>query len=192
MGCCAPRARFAEAEGFAVVELESAVRLREAGYSQSIALLEGVFDARELPVLHEHRLMPAIHTFEQIEMLSAVPAGAKLDVLLKVNTGMNRLGFQPGDFDAALAALQASPHVAGITLMTHFANADDAPGIAEPLRIFERITGEGRVAALARELRGGAAIPGIARRLDSARNRAVWLLAVSRNPSEASSVCGLR
>jgi alanine racemase len=146
---------FAEAEGFAVVELESAVRLREAGYSQSIALLEGTFEARELPVLHEYRLIPAIHTFEQIEMLSAVPAGAKLEVLLKVNTGMNRLGFQPGDFDAALAALQSSPHVAGITLMTHFANADSAPGIEEPLRIFERLTAN---AALPRSLANSAAV----------------------------------
>jgi alanine racemase len=146
---------FAEADGFAVVELESAVRLREAGYSQAIALLEGVFGARELAVLREFRLMPAIHTFEQIEMLSAAPAGTQLDVLLKVNTGMNRLGFQPDHFDAALAALQSSPHVSGITLMTHFANADSAPGIAEPLQLFGRITGH---VALPRTLANSAAV----------------------------------
>jgi alanine racemase len=146
---------FADAEGFAVVELESAVRLREAGYGQAIALLEGTFEPRELPVLSEHRLMPAIHTFEQIEMMDAAPAGSKLDVLLKVNTGMNRLGFQPADFDTALARLQASPHVASITLMTHFANADLPAGIAEPLRTFERLT---RNVALPRTLANSAAV----------------------------------
>lgn len=132
---------FAEADGFAAVELDSAVRLREAGYGQAIALLEGPFEARELPVFAQHRLMPAIHTFEQIDMLEAAPADTRLDVLLKVNTGMNRLGFQPGDFAAALARLQSSAHVSSITCMTHFANADTASGIAEPLRIFERLTG---------------------------------------------------
>jgi alanine racemase len=146
---------FAGAQGFAVVELESAVRLREAGYGQAIALLEGTFEPRELPVLSEHRLMPAIHTFEQIEMLEAAPAGTRLDVLLKVNTGMNRLGFQPGDFDTALARLQANMHVGGITLMTHFANADLPAGIAEPLRTFERLAGN---VALPRTLANSAAI----------------------------------
>jgi alanine racemase len=132
---------FSAADGFAVVELDSAVRLREAGYGQAIALLEGTFESRELPVFAQHRLMPAIHTFEQIDMLEAAPAHTNLDVLLKVNTGMNRLGFQPADFAAALERLQSSAHVSSITLMTHFANADGAAGIAEPLRTFERLTG---------------------------------------------------
>jgi alanine racemase len=146
---------FADAQGFAVVELESAVRLREAGYDHAIALLEGAFEARELSVLSEHRLMPAIHTFEQIDMLEAAPAGTKLDVLLKVNTGMNRLGFQPADFERALARLQASARVGGITLMTHFANADVPAGIAEPLRKFEQLT---QKCALPRTLANSAAV----------------------------------
>ncbi|MGZ8156821.1 MAG: alanine racemase, partial [Burkholderiales bacterium] len=143
------------ADGFAVVELESAVRLREAGYRQKIALLEGIFDPRELPVLTEHRLVPAIHTVEQIEMLSALSAGCKLDVLLKVNTGMNRLGFQPSQFGAALERLQSSSHVSSITLMTHFANADDVRGIAEPLQTLERASAG---VALPRTLANSAAI----------------------------------
>ncbi|MGZ8230544.1 MAG: alanine racemase [Burkholderiales bacterium] len=143
------------ADGFAVVELESAVRLREAGYRQKIALLEGIFDPRELPVLTEHRLVPAIHTVEQIEMLSALSAGCKLDVLLKVNTGMNRLGFQPSQFGAALERLQSGSHVSSITLMTHFANADDARGIAEPLQTLE---GASAGVALPRTLANSAAI----------------------------------
>jgi alanine racemase len=146
---------FADAEGFAVVELESAVRLREAGYGQKIALLEGAFEPRELAVLSEYRLTPAIHTFEQIVMLSAAPPGARLEVLLKVNTGMNRLGFQPEDFHEALARLRSSAHVSGITLMTHFANADAAAGIAQPMQTFERLTKE---IALPRSLANSAAV----------------------------------
>jgi alanine racemase len=130
----------ADAEGFAVVELESAVRLREAGFGQTIALLEGAFEARELAVMGEYRLMPAVHTFEQIDMLRAAPAGTKLDVLLKVNTGMNRLGFQPADFGTALARLQSSAQVRDIVLMTHFANADIEGGIADPVRTFRCLT----------------------------------------------------
>jgi alanine racemase len=134
---------FVEADGFAVVELEAAIRLREAGYSQPIVLLEGFFGPRELPVLNEHRFMPAIHSFEQIEMLRAARPGTRLDVLLKVNTGLNRLGFQPLHFSDALARLQSSPCISSVTLMTHFATADDERGIAAQLRVLESLTRAG-------------------------------------------------
>ena len=128
------------ADGFAVVELDAAVRLRESGYPQRIVLLEGFFEPAELPVLAAHRIAAAVHSFEQIRMLESAPAGARLDVLLKINTGMNRLGFQPADFPAALAQLKASPAVGAITLMTHFASADDERGVAWQLETFERVT----------------------------------------------------
>ncbi len=134
---------FVEADGFAVVELEAAIRLREAGYSRPIVLLEGFFEPRELPVLNEHRFMPAIHSFEQIEMLRAARPGTRLDVLLKVNTGMNRLGFQPLHFSDALERLQSSPCISSVTLMTHFATADDERGIAAQLRVLESLTRAG-------------------------------------------------
>jgi len=126
------------ADGFAVVELDTAVRLRQTGYAQPIVLLEGFFEPSELPVLAEHRIAAAIHSFEQIRMLETAPAGARVDVLLKLNTGMNRLGFEPGDFRSALDRLKGSRSVGAITLMTHFANADDARGVAWQMEIFER------------------------------------------------------
>jgi len=127
------------AAGFGLVELEAAVRLRQAGYAQRIALLEGFFDARELPVFVEHRLAAVVHSRHQLEMLATLSPDACLDVLLKVNTGMNRLGFAPAEVPAALAALRSNPGMGEITLLTHFANADDERGVAWQMERFERV-----------------------------------------------------
>ena len=145
----------ADADGFALVELDAAVRLREAGYSQRIVLLEGFFEARELPVLVQHDLATMVHSEEQIGMLRGLPRSAAIDVVLKLNTGMNRLGFQPAQFAAALAALKAHPGVRDITLATHFANADDSRGVAWQLEVFDRVAGGER---LPRSLANSAAI----------------------------------
>lgn len=146
---------FIDTDGFAVVELEAAVRLREAGYAHRIALLEGYFEPRELAVLAQHKLTTTIHDFEQIAMLDAAPEGAALDVLVKINTGMNRLGFQPAEFPQALARLHEHRAIGKLTLMTHFATADDSTGIATQLELFERLT---RDAQLPRTLANSAAV----------------------------------
>lgn len=146
---------FADADGFAVVELDAAVRLREMGYTQRIALLEGFFEARELRVMVEHGLATVVHSIEQLRMLDALPAQSGLDVLLKLNTGMNRLGLQPGQFPAALEQLKAHPGVGRITLMTHFATADDTWGVGAQLAVFERVAG---AQSLPRSLANSAAI----------------------------------
>lgn len=127
------------AAGFGLVELEAAIRLRQAGYAQRIALLEGFFDARELPVFVEHGLAAVVHGRHQLEMLTTLSPDARLEVLLKVNTGMNRLGFAPPEVPAALAALRSNPGIGEITLLTHFANADDERGVAWQMERFERV-----------------------------------------------------
>ncbi len=130
-----------DAHGFAVVELDAAVRLREMGYRQRIVLLEGFFEPRELRVIVEQGIATVVHSAEQLKMLEELPPQASLDVLLKVNSGMNRLGLQPADFPAALERLRSHPGVGSITLMTHFANADNSRGISSPLAVFERAAG---------------------------------------------------
>jgi alanine racemase len=144
-----------EADALALVELDAAVRLREVGYAKPIVLLEGFFEPRELAVLVEHRISAAVHNAEQLDMLRELPAGARLDVFLKVNTGMNRLGFQPAALGGALGRLRSHPGVGGITLMTHFATADDERGVAWQLETFERTVG---AEALPRSLANSAAI----------------------------------
>jgi alanine racemase len=128
-----------EAEGFALLELEEAIRLRAAGYSQRIVLLEGFFDAREVPALAEHSLDVVVHRMDQVAALAALPADARLEVLLKVNTGMNRLGLSADEYEAALRELRANRGIGGITLMTHFANADDPRGVAWQLDRLRRL-----------------------------------------------------
>ncbi|MGQ0750126.1 MAG: alanine racemase [Betaproteobacteria bacterium] len=145
----------ASADGFALVELDAAVRLREAGYRQRIALLEGFFHPDELPVFVEHRLAAVLHSEEQLAMLRGLSPGAGLDVLLKINTGMNRLGLPPARARGAGDALRSNPGVGAVTLLTHFANADDARGVAWQMERFEAAT-DGM--QLARSLANSAAI----------------------------------
>jgi alanine racemase len=142
-------------DGFALLELDAAVALRETGFKQRIVLLEGFFNANELPLLAAHRIDTAIHNSEQIAMLQQAPANTKLDLLIKLNTGMNRLGFSEVQFAGALAALRATAAANELTLMTHFANADDARGVAWQMTAFEKIT---QGVALPRSLANSAAI----------------------------------
>ena len=125
------------ADGFAVASLDEAIQLRDIGWHKPILLLEGIFAASEITACVSHRLTLAIHHDEQIRMLQAARLTQPLAVFLKLNSGMNRLGFKPQDFPLALAQLQALPAHADITLMSHFATADDDYGIAEQLNVIQ-------------------------------------------------------
>lgn len=135
---------FSEADGLALIEIENAVRLREMGWQKPILLLEGFFDASDLPLLAEHRVQFAVHSPEQVEMLERAALAAPVDVHLKMNSGMNRLGFQPEAFRAAYARLRSIPAVRQISMMMHFANADDPVNprlpMEEQIRRFEAAT----------------------------------------------------
>lgn len=129
-----------QSDGFAVLNLHEAVRLRDAGFTQPILLLEGVFESGELSVVSDLGLSIVVHNAEQIAMLKRAWSPVKLSVFLKINTGMHRLGFAPAAFPAALAALQACAIVGQITLMTHFASADEAAGVSAQLAQFNALT----------------------------------------------------
>ena len=126
------------ADGFAVLDFEEAARLRRAGFAQPILMLEGMFEPDDVSLIAQHRLTPVIHRREQLEMLRA--ASAPLDVYLKVNSGMNRLGFTGDEVPHAFQALVQHPQVKSITLMTHFADADGATGVAAQLERFAGLT----------------------------------------------------
>ncbi len=129
------------ADGFALIELEGAIALRQAGLRQPILLLEGYYSAEELPLFAKHLLTPTLHSMEQVMMLKAAALPAPLPVYLKLNTGMNRLGLNADELPCALAALAGAPQVSGITLMTHFADADTERGIAEQIASFAAMHG---------------------------------------------------
>jgi len=128
-----------DADGIALLEIDTAVRLRAGGYAKRIALIEGLFDTAELAAAVGHELTIVVHNQEQLRMLDAAPAGTRLDVMLKINTGMNRLGFAPSDAPAAREHLIQHRAVKQLTLMTHFATADDARGVAWQMAVFEKI-----------------------------------------------------
>jgi alanine racemase len=143
------------ADGFATLELDGAVRLRESGFAGEIALLEGFFAAGELPVIAGAGLATAVHSEEQLRLLELSPVPAPLACYLKINTGMNRLGFPPAQARRALERLQATGKARAVTLMTHFATADGPEGVEEAMRRFEAAT---QGLSLPRSLANSAAI----------------------------------
>ena len=125
------------ADGFAVLSLEEAISLRDLGWDKPILLLEGMFDVTELAECMAQHVTLIVHHAEQIAMLEHGQHASPLPVFLKLNSGMNRLGFKPQDFHAALARLTACVNVSEITLMSHFATADEAAGVSGQLEIIQ-------------------------------------------------------
>jgi alanine racemase len=128
----------AGADGVALIEIERALELRNLGYDRPILLLEGFFDVRDLACAADAGIAVVVHDLEQVRMLEQEKRGRSVDVYLKINTGMNRLGVVPSLVAAARERLVHLPSVAGITLMTHFARLEEDDGLAEPLACFER------------------------------------------------------
>ena len=129
-----------DADGFALLDFADALQLRTAGVDKPILLLEGFFKPEDIALLLQHRLTPVIHNIEQIEMLEKTGIEGSLDVYLKVNSGMNRLGFAVDNVRLAWNALESNPGIASVTLMTHFADADGGGGIAAQLQWFSELT----------------------------------------------------
>jgi len=130
----------ADADGFALLDFVDALKLRSAGIDKPILMLEGLFKPEDLPLISRYRLTPVIHNVEQIEVLEKTTFVGKIDVYLKVNSGMNRLGFTVDNVRLAWNALKSHPSVGSVTLMTHFADADGEGGIAAQLRWFNELT----------------------------------------------------
>lgn len=132
----------AEADGFAMLEVENAVALREAGVTQPILLLEGVFSMRDVRAVAEYRLTPTVHCLEQLEMLlHADFADRQPAICLKLNTGMNRLGLTAETLSSAWEILRQMPGV-DVTLMTHFAEADGERGVSGQMACFASLAGD--------------------------------------------------
>ncbi|MBL0421303.1 alanine racemase [Ramlibacter sp. AW1] len=128
------------ADGLGLLDLDEAERVRALGWRGPVLLLEGAFEARDLELCSRLGLWHTVHCDEQIDMLALHKTHAPHRVFLKMNTGMNRLGFPPHRFRAAWARLEALPQVDEITLMTHFSDADGDRGVAHQLRVFEEAT----------------------------------------------------
>ena len=150
------------ADGFALLDLTEAQRLRALDWRGPILLLEGCFEARDLELCSRLGLWHVVHCQEQIDMLAAHKTQLPHRVFLKMNTGMNRLGFAPARYRAAWTRLNALPQVEEISLVTHFSDADGVTGVAAQLKTFEAVThdlpGERTLSNSAAILRHGAAL----------------------------------
>ncbi len=121
------------ADGFALIELENAIALRESGIRQPLLMLEGFYSPDQLPLFAEYGLTTVLHSLDQIRVLCAQSLPVQLPVYLKLNTGMNRLGLVENEMPEALERLAQARCVSSITLMTHFADADGKQGVAGQL-----------------------------------------------------------
>jgi alanine racemase len=107
-----------------------------------VLLLEGVFEPRDLELCSRLNLWHTVHCSEQIDWLAAHKTHQPHRVFLKMNSGMNRLGFAPAAYRSAWARLDALPQVDEISLMTHFSDADGPRGIAHQVAAFEAATAD--------------------------------------------------
>ena len=119
------RALEAEADGFAVACIEEALELRAVGIRAPVLLLEGFFEADELPLIVENDLWCVVHSLWQLDAVEQAALSKPIHVWLKLDSGMHRVGLHPSDYQAAYQRLQASANVSKIVLMSHFARADE-------------------------------------------------------------------
>ena len=125
------------ADGFALLDIAEAQLLRQLGWRGPILLLEGAFELRDLEWCSRLDLWHTVHCAEQIDWLATHKTQVPHRVFLKLNSGMNRLGFKPDAYRSAWTRLNALPQVDEISLMTHFSDADGARGIAHQMAAFD-------------------------------------------------------
>jgi len=128
------------ADGFAMLDFSEAERVRKLGWRGPILMLEGCFEPRDLEACARLHLWHMVHNEAQIDALASAKLAQPQRVFLKMNSGMNRLGFTPDAFRAAWLRLNALPQVDEITLATHFSDADGVRGIEQQLAVFEAAT----------------------------------------------------
>ncbi|GGE73949.1 MAG TPA: alanine racemase [Paenalcaligenes hominis] len=139
---------FAAADGLAMLDINEVVRCRERGWNKPLMLLEGFFGPEDLTTIDEHQITTVIHSIEQLQLLEQHAARLRhpLDVMVKLNTGMNRLGFAPEHFESVyrrLLQLQSQGTIGQLGKMTHFARADDDPSITyQQLQCFTQYTSQ--------------------------------------------------
>jgi len=126
-----------DADGLALLELDAAIALRALHYTRRILLLEGFFAAEELPEIAAKRLGVVIHHAEQVRMLEHAHLARPLEVFVKINIGMNRLGFRAAEVSGIIERLTQCDSVAALRLMGHLARADEEDGVKDQVAAFD-------------------------------------------------------
>ncbi|MDA3869189.1 MAG: alanine racemase [Gammaproteobacteria bacterium] len=117
---------FSQADAFALATAGEAIALRQSGVTKPLVVLQGCFDIEELKILSELSIQTVVHQPHQIALLEQCPElKLKLEVWLKIDTGMHRLGMPLAMVEVAYQRLRACTSVGHIRLMSHLANADE-------------------------------------------------------------------
>ncbi len=130
-----------KADALAVARIDEAIRLRKAGFKQRVAVLEGFMNMDELDAFITYNLEAVIHCHEQVALLERKKSAWSLSIWLKLDSGMNRLGFKSVDFAIVYQRLKAClAFDAKIHFMTHLANADDENDVKtlEQINLFRK------------------------------------------------------
>ena len=131
-----------QVDGFGVARLREALEIQETGYTGKILLVEGFFDREELLKTLSRRFDSVIHCYEQLELLEQVAKEWEkeqqkgfwkrktkiyfpINVWLKIDTGMHRLGVHPEQVDEFYQRLKKCPLVESISFVSHFSRADE-------------------------------------------------------------------
>lgn len=124
---CARRLAREGADWFGVALPEEAIELRASGINQPLLCLAGFWDGQAAACI-QHRLTPVVYRLDMLQALNqaAMDAGVVVEVHVKVDTGMGRLGVRFDQLSEFVAALDRFSNVRIDGLMTHFAAADDA------------------------------------------------------------------
>ncbi|CCW32606.1 alanine racemase [Xenorhabdus nematophila] len=128
-----------QTDGFALLDMNEAIYLREQGWQEPILLLEGFFKSTDLQIINTYSLTTAVHSYWQLEEIEKITLDKPIDIYLKLNSGMNRLGFTPKEYPQAASMAAGIKNINSVTLMSHFPNSDNEIGVREQLSVIERL-----------------------------------------------------
>ncbi|PHM66983.1 hypothetical protein Xsto_00637 [Xenorhabdus stockiae] len=128
-----------QTDGFALLDMNEAIYLREQGWQGPILLLEGFFKAEDLQIINKYNLTTAVHSRWQLQAIEEAEFDKPVDVYLKLNSGMNRLGFTPDEYPQIVSMANGIQNIRSVTLMTHFANSDNEMGVSEQFTVVKEL-----------------------------------------------------
>ena len=114
------------ADCFGVACIEEAIEIRDSGIDKtSILLMEGIFELSEISLIEKYNLIVTVCNSQQLQWILDNEFSSPIDVFVKYDSGMGRLGFQGDEFTNAINLLEENKNIDNITLMTHFSSADN-------------------------------------------------------------------
>lgn len=114
-----------DADAFAVESIEEGIKLRENGTEQEVLLLSGFHEERDIYAIDRWKLSPVIHDRWQVLALGRRESPQTVNIWIKIDSGMHRIGFDPDNFPRVLETLEGFSNVQIQGLLSHLANADD-------------------------------------------------------------------